>query len=90
MQPLETFELLSYLVTIVGFPLERRRRADFRRLLPLLMKGKDPEFVEYFRALSAQEMSSAAGVEGRRGSIEEDYESVSGRRIPALQHDASV
>ena len=84
MQSLETLELLSYLVTIVGFPLaifvfiyeQRRereneeesvyhlrewcRRADFRRLLPQLLKGEDPEFVEYFRALAAQEMPSVA------------------------------
>jgi hypothetical protein len=39
------------------------RRADFRRLLPLLLKGEDPEFVEYFRALAAQEMSSVADVD---------------------------
>lgn len=31
------------------------RRADFRRLLPLLLKGEDPEFVMYIRSLQAQE-----------------------------------
>jgi hypothetical protein len=31
------------------------RRADFRRLLPLLLKGEDPEFVRYIQSLQAQE-----------------------------------
>jgi hypothetical protein len=41
------------------------RRADFRRLLPLLLKGEDPEFVAYFCELERQEMrQSVAGLEG--------------------------
>ncbi len=31
------------------------RRADFTRLLPLLLKGEDPEFVRYIEMLQAQE-----------------------------------
>lgn len=30
---------------------ERCRRADFRRLLPMLLKGEDPEFVQDNRAV---------------------------------------
>jgi hypothetical protein len=31
------------------------RRADFRRLLPVLLKGEDLEFVQYIQSLQAQE-----------------------------------
>jgi hypothetical protein len=31
------------------------RRADFRRLLPTLLKGEDPQFVRYIESLQAQE-----------------------------------
>ncbi len=31
------------------------RRADFRRLLPQLLKGEDPEFVTYIQSLQTQE-----------------------------------
>ncbi len=103
MNTLETWELFSYVVTVIGFPLaifvfayeqrrerenedesvyqllsdnydikmtskERRRwlswedympewcrRADFRRLLPQLLKGEDPEFVTYIQSLPARE-----------------------------------
>jgi hypothetical protein len=30
------------------------RRADFRALLPVLLEGEDPEFVEYIRALDVR------------------------------------
>lgn len=35
-------------------------RADFRRLLPSLLKGEDPEFVTYIRSLEVQESGSSA------------------------------
>jgi len=31
------------------------QRADFRRLLPLLLKGEDPQFVRYIQSLQDQE-----------------------------------
>jgi hypothetical protein len=31
------------------------RRADFRRVLPTLLKGEDPDFVTYIQALAKQE-----------------------------------
>jgi hypothetical protein len=34
------------------------RRADFRRLLPTLLKGEDPQFVRYIEALQAQESTT--------------------------------
>lgn len=41
------------------------RRADFRRLLPLLLKGEDPDFVRYIQSLQAQESDpNAWGVQG--------------------------
>lgn len=33
------------------------QRADFRGLLPILLRGEDPEFVEYLRKLNVQELS---------------------------------
>ena len=36
------------------------RRADFRRLLPSLLKGEDPEFVTYIRSLEVQESGPSA------------------------------
>jgi len=35
------------------------RRADFRRLLPMLLKGEDAEFVAYIDGLAAQEKTVA-------------------------------
>jgi hypothetical protein len=44
---------------------EWRRRADFRRLLPLLLKGEDPDFVRYIQSLQAQESDpNASDVQG--------------------------
>jgi hypothetical protein len=44
---------------------EWRRRADFRRLLPLLLKGEDPDFVRYIQSVQAQESDpNAWGVQG--------------------------
>ena len=36
------------------------RREDFRTLLPTLLQGEDPEFVEYIRALAGGETAATA------------------------------
>jgi hypothetical protein len=37
------------------------QRADFRRLLPLLLRGEDAEFVRYIQSLAARETTPAGG-----------------------------
>ena len=37
------------------------RRADIRRLLPLLVKGEEAEFVAYIHSLQSQETLQGAG-----------------------------
>ena len=41
------------------FMLEWCRREDFRKLLPKLLQGEDPDFAAYIRRLAAQEAASA-------------------------------
>ena len=36
------------------------RRADFRRILPLLLKGEDADFVAYIQSLQSQETLQGA------------------------------
>ena len=37
------------------------RREDFRKLLPKLLQGEDPDFANYIRKLAAQEAASITG-----------------------------
>ena len=43
------------------FMLEWCEREDFRKLLPRLLQGEDPDFANYIRKLAAQQVAKATG-----------------------------
>jgi hypothetical protein len=51
--PLETRELLSYAVTVVGLP---SAIEDFRADLPELLRGEDPDFSAYILRVAEEEI----------------------------------